>query len=89
MEKIYYTKQNQKSGGCTSTIKMGLEKKYFGAGVEVVIENSVISLNSQNDDKVVIVSKLSSLGYSLTEELNLGLHKAKSVISCMVGRIIN
>ena len=55
--------------------------------VTVDVENSIVSIISENDDLETIKEKLAKLGYPEVGDKNTVLHKAKSFLSCAVGRI--
>jgi len=80
--------QNLKCGGCEATI---IKKLNAAKGVQAVlvdVENSTVSLNY---DTLATLKKaqniLTKLGYPIVgEQNNLG-RKARSYVSCAVGRI--
>ncbi|MCC7245064.1 MAG: heavy-metal-associated domain-containing protein [Saprospiraceae bacterium] len=80
--------ENIKCGGCMSSIRKGLEQMpgvlsarpdNTNGTVEVDFEESVM-------DEKTIADKLADMGYPLSGENTLG-RKAKSYVSCMVGRL--
>ena len=79
--------ENLKCGGCGTTIKKGLLSLNAVKEVTVDVENSIVSIISENDDLETIKEKLAKLGYPEVGDKNTVLHKAKSFVSCAVGRI--
>ena len=79
--------ENLKCGGCATTIKKGLLNLNAVKEVTVDVENSIVSIISENDDLETIKEKLAKLGYPEVGDKNTVLHKAKSFVSCAVGRI--
>lgn len=80
--------QNLKCGGCESTIKKKLRNLPFVSNLEINIDNSTVSFDAlppEETERVVI--KLSELGYPVLDEKNSLGKKAKSYISCAIGRI--
>ncbi len=79
--------ENLKCGGCAATIKKGLLSLENISEVDVDVENSIVSITSTNDNISLIKDKLSKLGYPESGDKNTIVHKAKSFVSCAVGRI--
>ena len=79
--------ENLKCGGCAATIKKGILSLEGVSEVEVNVEKSIVSILSENNNLEEIKLKLSKLGYPETGDKNTVLHKAKSFVSCAVGRI--
>jgi len=79
--------ENLKCGGCATTIKKGLLSLNAVKEVTVDVENLIVSIISENDDFETIKEKLAKLGYPEVGDKNTVLHKAKSFVSCAVGRI--
>ncbi|PCI10165.1 MAG: heavy metal transporter [Flavobacteriaceae bacterium] len=80
--------ENLKCGGCANTIKKGLISIDGIETVDIVIETSEVTI--QSEDEVVIesaIKKLSSMGYPLVGDSNSVLKKAKSFVSCAAGKI--
>lgn len=80
--------QNLKCGGCANTIANHLNKI---KGVEILgieTETSMISLELLETTVLQKVkSKLKTLGYPVIDEENGILQKAKSYVSCAVGKL--
>lgn len=79
--------ENLKCGGCAATIKKGLLSLETITNVEVDVENSIVSIISENENLEIVREKLSKLGYPEVGDKNTIVHKAKSFVSCAVGRI--
>jgi copper chaperone len=80
--------QNLKCGGCAATIKDRLSKLKNISNVMVYQEyDSVIFEYFQNHDLENVKKELSNLGYPQHSENNSLLKKAKSFVSCAMGRI--
>ena len=80
--------ENLKCGGCASTIKKGLISIDGIETVAIAIETSEITIQT-NDEEVIAsaIKKLSSMGYPQVGDPNSMLKKAKSYVSCAVGKI--
>jgi copper chaperone len=79
--------ENLKCGGCAATIKKGLLSIENVCDVLVDVANDTVSITSENVLIDVIKEKLSKLGYPEVGDKNTIVHKAKSFVSCAVGRI--
>lgn len=79
--------ENLKCGGCAATIKKGLLSLDSISDVEVDVEKSIVSVTSENQNLEIVKEKLSKLGYPEVSDKNTIVHKAKSFVSCAVGRI--
>lgn len=80
--------ENIKCGGCMNTIRKGLEQL---PGVHAAQpENEHGTVTVEFDENIVaetaISAKLTEMGYPPTGENTLG-KKAKSYVSCMIGRV--
>jgi len=81
---------NLKCGGCANTVKKGLLFIEGISEVNVDLEQSEVTVDSENEAVVLSVKeKLSKMGYPEIGDANTMLHKAKSFVSCASGRIIN
>lgn len=81
--------QNLKCGGCASTITKNISEIKDVSNVDVNVDESTITFQSIGDGPDNVKNKLASLGYPLEDELNSTLSKAKSYVSCMVGKMTN
>tara|TARA_B100000767_G_C19478860_1_gene415325 strand:+ start:266 stop:532 length:267 start_codon:yes stop_codon:yes gene_type:complete len=79
--------ENLKCGGCASTIKKAILAIEGVSEIEIDIEKSMVSITSKHDNVEEIRLKLSKLGYPELGDKNTVLHKAKSFVSCAIGRI--
>ena len=80
--------QNLKCSGCENTIAKKLNTLPFVSNLEINVDNSTVSFDAvpPNDTERVVL-KLSELGYPVLEERNSLGKKAKSYLSCTIGRI--
>ena len=80
--------QNLKCHDCANTIITQLTKLEGISGVTVNNDTDEVTLNFESDSQLVTVNKkLSELGYPLVGENNSLPKKAKSFVSCAVGRM--
>ncbi len=82
---------NVKCGGCANTIKSALKDEFGEVEIDLSVEPRVISLEIADEDVERLRSKMLSLGYPFVDEdLNLlqkGTTKAKSFVSCAIGKM--
>ncbi len=80
--------ENLKCAGCATSIKNDISAIEGISDVRVIVETSTVSFTADDESKVEEVkTRLSKLGYPPEgSENNLG-HKAKSFVSCAVGRM--
>lgn len=80
--------ENLKCGGCANTITKQLQKMIGVETVQVDVENSkVIIERSKALSRESLIEKLSKLGYPELGNSNGLMKKAKSYVSCAIGRI--
>ncbi len=79
--------ENLKCGGCAATIKKGILGIQSVSDVEIDLETSEVKVSHNEDVVSNIKEKLSKLGYPEAGDKNTVLHKAKSFVSCAVGRL--
>lgn len=80
--------QNLKCGGCAHTITSRLSELDNIDNVLVDNDNNTVSFNYNNDDALNnAATLLSKLGYPAAGENNPITKKAKSFVSCAVGRM--
>ncbi len=77
--------ENIKCAGCMNTIKTALLKLKGVTAVEIFKEEDKVCVSGIAVEKEMVLAKLSSLGYPQKGNNNL-LNKAKSFVSCAVGR---
>jgi len=81
---------NLKCGGCATTVKNGMLSIEGISEVNIDLERSEVTIDSENDIVVLAAKeKLSKMGYPEIGDANTILHKAKSFVSCASGRIKN
>ena len=80
--------QNLKCGGCANTIITQLSKLDGISNVDVNNDTDEVSFNFTSEAEFKIaIKKLSDLGYPMEGEANSLPKKAKSFVSCAVGRM--
>jgi len=82
--------ENIKCGGCANTITTKLNAMDVIESCEVDVENGVVTVNGDESNKAEVTQLLLKLGYPETgtaEGLKAARAKAKSFVSCAVGRI--
>lgn len=78
---------NLKCGGCANTVKKRLEKMDGVSNVNVMLETSTVEVEKASEvSREAIIAKLSKLGYPEIGTTNL-MQKAKSYVSCAIGRL--
>lgn len=86
--KTVLTIQNLKCGGCAHTIKNRLDSMGTITDVEVVIDENKVSFNYESEDSLTEVKRvLMSLGYPEQGQENTIGNKAKSYVSCAIGKL--
>ena len=79
--------ENIKCGGCMNSIKTALLKNQEVEQVEIDKETETITIQAKTSaERATFVNLLSKLGYPEKGE-NDFIHKAKSYVSCAVGRM--
>ncbi|WP_299125932.1 heavy-metal-associated domain-containing protein [uncultured Tenacibaculum sp.] len=79
--------ENLKCGGCANTIVNGVSSIKGVDNVAVSVDNSLVTFVSNEATLGLVKEKLSKLGYPEVGADNTVLHKAKSFVSCAVGRV--
>ena len=82
--------ENIKCGGCANTITTKLNALDAVSDSQVDIENGVVTITGDESSKTEIAQLLLKLGYpekGTAEGLKAATAKAKSFVSCAVGRI--
>ncbi|WP_426429617.1 heavy-metal-associated domain-containing protein [Winogradskyella sp. HB-48] len=80
--------QNLKCGGCANTISTQLSKLEGISNVMVNNDTYEVSFDHSSDQEFEVAkTKLSDLGYPMIGEANSLPKKAKSFVSCAVGRM--
>ncbi len=79
--------ENIKCRGCANTIKNGLLKIEGVKQAEVNVKESEVTVTYKDDDILnIIKKKLSRLGYPEAGNNSIG-SKAKSFVSCAIGKL--
>jgi len=82
--------ENIKCGGCANTIETRLRKLEGVSRVSVDIEQGRVSVDATDDNREQLVSTLLQSGYpekGSAEGIKAAKAKAKSFVSCAIGRI--
>jgi copper chaperone len=82
--------ENIKCGGCANTIKTRLNDMEHIDGCEVDVEKGIVSISGDESKREEVTRLLLKLGYpesGTAEGLKAARAKAKSFVSCAVGRI--
>ncbi len=82
--------ENIKCGGCANTITTRLNALDAVSDSQVDIENGVVTITGDESSKTQVAQLLLKLGYpekGTAEGLKAATAKAKSFVSCAVGRI--
>lgn len=88
MRTISIVVQNLKCSGCASTIENKLNHLFNVYNVEIDVENSVVTFDF-SDDLTLLDAKetLKIIGYPEVGEYNSLGSKAKSFVSCALGKM--
>ncbi len=80
--------QNLKCGGCANTITKGISAIDAIKNVSVNVEDNTVTFSYETEEQVnEVKNKLKSLGYPVDGEANTLGDKAKSYVSCAIGKI--
>lgn len=82
--------ENIKCGGCANTINTRLKELDCVDDCTIDIENGVVNISGDEKDRDEVSRLLSRLGYpesGTTEGLKAAAAKAKSFVSCAVGKM--
>jgi len=80
--------QNLKCGGCANTITKGISAIEAIQNVSVNVEDNTVTFSYETEEQVnEVKNKLTSLGYPVDGEANTLGDKAKSYVSCAIGKI--
>jgi copper chaperone CopZ len=80
--------QNLKCGGCANTVRKNLEGIDGISDVDVNIDDSSVTFSYKTlKEYNKAHEKLISLGYPFEDDVNSLIAKAKSYVSCAVGRM--
>ena len=84
--------ENIKCGGCASSIRNRLLERELASAVEVDVTGGLVHVEGDPQQREQVIGALSSMGYPETgsvEGLKAAALKAKSFVSCAIGRIDN
>ncbi len=80
--------QNLKCGGCANTVVNSLKEQAGVQNVDVDVETSTVSIDYQGEiERSIFTDILTAKGYPEVGGENGTLKKAKSYVSCMIGRM--
>ncbi len=80
--------QNVKCSGCAHTIQSKLKSMEPVSNIEIEVETGKVTFECDATDTLLLVKKaLSSIGYPEQSEENSFGSKAKSFVSCAIGKI--
>ncbi|MCK6607030.1 MAG: heavy-metal-associated domain-containing protein [Flavobacterium sp.] len=80
--------QNLKCGGCANTITKGISSIEAIQNVSVNVDESTVTFSYETEAQVnEVKNKLKSLGYPEDGEANTLGAKAKSYVSCAIGKM--
>lgn len=81
---------NIKCGGCVNQITTKIGKIEGVEEITIDLENSTANLSYDSEETLsLVVDSLSRMGYPISEDDNGVVKKAKSYVSCMIGRMSN
>ncbi len=78
--------ENIKCGGCMNSIRSALLKLEGVNDVQINKETDRVSVSGEQLNRETVINKLAALGYPEKGNNSL-MSKAKSMVSCAVGRI--
>ena len=84
---LQFNIENLKCGGCANTIIKEIGSLEDVLDVTVSVDTAMVIINANSDVSVAVKEKLSQLGYPEVGDKNSVIHKAKSFVSCAVGRV--
>lgn len=88
MNNRVYTIQNLKCGGCAHTIITKLNEIPQIENVQVIHENSQVTFDYKEEkDLDQVKNTLRKIGYPVEGEDNNLMDKAKSYVSCAIGKM--
>lgn len=80
--------ENLKCSGCAGTIKKGLNSIEGVSDLSIDIETKIITFNSETEIIDTVKEKLGKMGYPEKGTGN-SFQKAKSFVSCAIGKLEN
>ena len=82
--------ENIKCGGCASTIRSKLEALEGIDKIDVIIDEGIVKVDGADATREAVTARLLKLGYpesGTAEGIAAATAKAKSFVSCAVGRM--
>jgi copper chaperone len=82
--------ENIKCGGCASTIRSRLQAMDGVNKIDVDIAEGIVTIDGAEDTRAAVTARLLKLGYpesGTAEGIAAAKARAKSFVSCAVGRI--
>lgn len=80
--------ENLKCGGCANSITNALQKIEGVSKIDINVAESNIQIElSDSVDRALLTEKLAKLGYPEAGTENTLTQKAKSFVSCAIGRV--
>ena len=80
--------QNLKCGGCAHTIKTKAESVQGISDVSVNAETSEVSFSYEENSNIEnLLKQLAVIGYPIIGDKNSMVSKAKSYVSCAIGKV--
>jgi len=82
--------ENIKCGGCANTIETRLQKIDAVTQVSVDVEQGQVTVEADDDSREQLIATLLASGYperGTTEGLKAAKAKAKSFVSCAIGKM--
>ncbi|RAR70112.1 heavy-metal-associated domain-containing protein [Flavobacterium aciduliphilum] len=80
--------QNLKCGGCAKTISSKIAQVGSISEIEVVVDESSVSFSYDNESTLEkVVEVLKTNGYPVEGDSNTMTTKAKSFVSCAIGKM--
>jgi copper chaperone len=78
--------ENIKCSGCAKSITASLSTIVGVNSVEVDIDKEIVAVEGEESIKTEVIAKLASMGYPERGQNNF-LNKAKSYVSCAIGKM--
>ena len=82
--------ENIKCGGCANSIQRGLEEDPRVNSVQVAVEQGLVEVDAEASARPELVARLAKLGYPEVDTVEGAARlkaKAKSFVSCAIGRV--
>lgn len=80
--------QNLKCGGCANTVTNKLSELEGVSNVKVDVDSSEVNFELEKEENMQqVIERLAQIGYPIEGDENSLMQKAKSFVSCAVGRM--